>query len=133
MHVNRYTHTASLLPNGKILVAGGMNYNDTVLNSAELYDPTTSNLKNAGNIFVTAEDRTALVLKNGNGFISDNELSNGLQSNISMLYNSSMETFTSSDNIENLQSSNKILMSANEKVSVIDKENFTTSKNKQLH
>jgi hypothetical protein len=25
------------------------------------------------------------------------------------------------------------LMSANEKVSVIDKENFTTSKNKQLH
>ena len=34
----RISHTATLLPNGKVLVAGGMN-TSTVLNSTELYDP----------------------------------------------------------------------------------------------
>ena len=35
----RWFHTATLLPNGKILVAGGT---DSDLNSAELYDPNSS-------------------------------------------------------------------------------------------
>ena len=35
----RYNHTATLLPNGQVLVAGG--YNGVFLASAELYDPAT--------------------------------------------------------------------------------------------
>ena len=38
MNTARYSHTATILPNGKVLVAGG--YNDKVLNSAEVYDPS---------------------------------------------------------------------------------------------
>ena len=34
----RYLHTATLLPNGQVLVAGGW-LNDLLLASAELYDP----------------------------------------------------------------------------------------------
>ena len=36
MATARYVHTATLLPNGKLLVAGG--YGATYLSSAELYD-----------------------------------------------------------------------------------------------
>jgi hypothetical protein len=45
MNVARYGHTATLLHNGKVLVAGGENLRDdgrlNRLSSAELYDPTT--------------------------------------------------------------------------------------------
>ncbi|MBZ0090397.1 MAG: hypothetical protein K8H90_08480, partial [Thermoanaerobaculia bacterium] len=37
----RNRHTATLLPSGKVLVAGGVDENSTALSSAELYDPAT--------------------------------------------------------------------------------------------
>jgi hypothetical protein len=38
MATDRYGHTATLLPSGKVLVAGGWNSDDGELSSAELYD-----------------------------------------------------------------------------------------------
>ena len=40
MGTARVVHTATLLPSGKVLVAGGANSNDA-LSSAEFYDPVT--------------------------------------------------------------------------------------------
>src|SRR5258707_634188 len=40
MWVPRCGHSATLLANGKVLVAGGWNANDRELSSAELYDPS---------------------------------------------------------------------------------------------
>jgi hypothetical protein len=37
--IPRYYHTATLLPNGKVLVTGGEGIGFIVLSSAELYDP----------------------------------------------------------------------------------------------
>jgi N-acetylneuraminic acid mutarotase len=42
LSTRRYAHTATLLPNGLVLVAGGAN-GSTRLNSAELFDPATGN------------------------------------------------------------------------------------------
>lgn len=38
MNYGRFEHTASTLPNGKILVTGGQNIYNDHLNKAELYD-----------------------------------------------------------------------------------------------
>jgi hypothetical protein len=35
----RYFHTATLLPDGKVLIAGGTHDGDKPMSSAELYDP----------------------------------------------------------------------------------------------
>ncbi len=37
----RSGHSATLLPDGKVLIAGGMRRNQDFYRSAELYDPTT--------------------------------------------------------------------------------------------
>src|SRR6202035_2437738 len=45
----RYQHTATLLPNGKVLVAGGYDGN-SYLGSAELYDPATRRWSTTGSL-----------------------------------------------------------------------------------
>ena len=48
----REYHTATLLPNGKVLVAGGYSYNNgnIILSSAELYDPATGTWTATGSL-----------------------------------------------------------------------------------
>jgi hypothetical protein len=41
MNHARINHTATLLSDGRVLVAGGVNGNNTVLASSEIYDPAT--------------------------------------------------------------------------------------------
>src|ERR1043166_3354883 len=59
----RDAHTATLLANGKVLVAGG----DTrgFFRSAELYDPTTGHWNRTGKLFNSRADHTATLLSNG--------------------------------------------------------------------
>ena len=47
MRTPRYAHTATLLADGRVLVAGGINEQEQALNSTELYDPA-SNIWTAG-------------------------------------------------------------------------------------
>lgn len=44
----RFDHTATLLPNGKVLIAAGMARNGVVEPTAELYDPHTGKFADAG-------------------------------------------------------------------------------------
>ncbi len=46
----RYRHTATVLPNGRVLVAGGLGPYMTGLSSAELYDPTTRTWTETGSL-----------------------------------------------------------------------------------
>src|SRR5207247_1423709 len=48
LHDARYSHTATLLPNGKVLVAGGVGSTSGYLASAELYDPATGSWTASG-------------------------------------------------------------------------------------
>jgi N-acetylneuraminic acid mutarotase len=61
----RYQHTATLLPNGKVLVAGGYSWSSLSLNGAELYDPTTGKWSGTGNLSTERAGHTATLLPNG--------------------------------------------------------------------
>jgi Galactose oxidase, central domain/Kelch motif len=63
----RYYHTATLLPNGKVLVAGGNGSigSGGILASAELYDPSTSTWRPTAPLGTRREFHTATLLPNG--------------------------------------------------------------------
>lgn len=60
MAVGRLGHTATLLPDGKVLVAGGSYYL-----AAEVYDPSTGTFSFAGNMTALRYYHTATLLSNG--------------------------------------------------------------------
>ncbi|HEX9096406.1 MAG TPA: kelch repeat-containing protein [Candidatus Dormibacteraeota bacterium] len=61
----REEHTATLLQNGTVLVAGGTDGRGTALAKAELYDPKTNRWVSAGTMTTTRLDHTATLLRNG--------------------------------------------------------------------
>src|SRR5206468_4565756 len=61
----RDAHTATLLPNGKVLVAGGSNELDGVLSSAELYDPASGTWTATGSLGTARSRHTVTLLPNG--------------------------------------------------------------------
>ena len=67
MGTGRGGHTATLLPNGNVLVTGGVGGegNDTWLASAELYDPTGESFVATGPMAVPRMNHTATLLRNG--------------------------------------------------------------------
>jgi Galactose oxidase, central domain/Kelch motif len=63
MNVSRVGHTATLLPNGKVLIAGG--YNGDYLASAELYDPAAHTFSPTNTMVTARSGHMAVLLRNG--------------------------------------------------------------------
>jgi len=65
MLVGRSHHTATLLTDGRVLVAGGMGSDERMLSSAELYDPRTGTWSVTGSMIAPRSDHTATLLSDG--------------------------------------------------------------------
>ncbi len=78
MNTARQGHTATLLPNGKVLVVGGQNSSGAWIPSAELYDPDTGTWTFTGSPNTNRVIHTATLLPNGKvlvaGFYNSSEL-----------------------------------------------------------
>lgn len=64
----RIFHSASLLPNGKVLLAGGVvisSSSATTLNTAEIYDPSTDSFASTGQMTYARQGHTMTLLRNG--------------------------------------------------------------------
>src|SRR5256714_3954485 len=76
LNIGRYFHTATLLPNGKVLVTGGydgVNY----LTSAELYDPAGGTWSATGSLTTARTQYTTTLLPNGKVLLAGGREFNG--------------------------------------------------------
>jgi hypothetical protein len=71
LNTERDAHTATLLADGEVLVAGGANINN--LRSAELYNPTTGNWTITGSLNSPRSSHTATLLSSGQVLVAGGE------------------------------------------------------------
>ena len=90
MSTGRGAHTATLLQNGMVLVAGG-----SASRVADLYDPSTGTFTATGNLIVEHSEHTATLLPNGEVLITGGERSASFPcSSLAERYDPTTGTFT---------------------------------------
>jgi N-acetylneuraminic acid mutarotase len=90
MATARASHTATVLTDGKVMVAGGIDNDQHVLTSAELYDPAAGTWTTIGSMKTIRTHHTATLLGNGRVLVA------GGDDNTGKLYYTSTELFTPS-------------------------------------
>jgi N-acetylneuraminic acid mutarotase len=104
MSIARSRHTATLLKDGRVLVAGGRNVQGSSLRSAELYDPGTETWQQTGNLTDARAWATATLLREGQvlvtGGVSDDRI-NGAINNSAEIYDPRTGAWTIVDHMAN--------------------------------
>jgi WD40 repeat protein len=101
MTTARARHTATLLPNGKVLITGGITIWSTptqTTSSAEIYDPSTGMFSPTGSMTTARAGHTATLLPNGKVLIAG-----GAQDRSAELYDPSTGMFTPTGSMTTVQ------------------------------
>lgn len=91
MTTRRAAHTATLLPDGKVLITGGF-AGESTLAGAEIFDPTTKTFTGRGNMSVARSAHTATLLSSGKVLIAGGY--NGSYLASAELYDPAANSFT---------------------------------------
>ncbi len=127
MNAARGSLTATLLPNGKVLAAGGINGAGNPISSAELYDPSTGKWTSTGRMNVARNEHTAVLLATGNVLVAGGENLNGVSTVKTELYNPSTGkwTLTGAMHTSRLEHTMTLLMNGNVLVAGGTKQTLT--------
>ncbi|CAF0926604.1 unnamed protein product [Adineta steineri] len=69
MSSSRHAHTATLLANGQILIAGGYNASGKIISTAELYIPSSNSFINTTNMNIARSYFTSTLLSDGSSVL----------------------------------------------------------------
>lgn len=93
MSVGRSGHSATLLKNGKVLIAGGWSNYAIFTDSADLYDPSTNTFAATGHMNIGRTNHGSLLLPDGRTLLAGG-LGETLSGSVSMeIYDPNQETF----------------------------------------
>jgi N-acetylneuraminic acid mutarotase len=114
----RDQHTATLLDDGMVLVAGGENHNLIATFSAELYNPTTGTWSSTGNMNMARFDHTATLLPDGKVLVTG-----GIDASYNVissceLYDPSNGTWTVTDSLKTARTGHCAVLLSNGQVLV---------------
>ena len=94
-NTNRYVHTATLLANGLVLVAGGLHGGENINSSAEIFTPGRGTWRYTGNMATGRIEHTATLLPDGRVLVAGGNNFSTLAS--AELYDPALGTWSAAD------------------------------------
>jgi N-acetylneuraminic acid mutarotase len=132
MHAARGNLTATLLPNGKVLVAGGINAANNPLATAEIYNPSTGKWSLTGSLNVARDEHTAVLLSSGKVLVAGGENSASVTTSRTELYNPTTGTWTFTGNLNASRLEHTVTMLMNGNVLITGGNNVTANTTRVL-
>ena len=103
--MERGNHTATLLANGQVLLAGGFTHTGTTVASGELYDPATGQFTATGSLATARYDHTATLLLSGKVLIAGGFINGGAALASAELYDPAAGTFAATGSLSSTRAS----------------------------
>ncbi len=113
MTVPREFHTATLLPNGSVLIAGGDDNNGRILTTAELYNPGTGAFTATGSMSVARDAHTATLLVTGKVLIAGGNDATSITLASAELFDPATGVFTPTGNMNSTREQHTATLLAN--------------------
>jgi N-acetylneuraminic acid mutarotase len=130
----RELHTATLLPNGKVLIAAGENSFDNIyFTSAELYDPASGTWATTGSLATARYLHTATLLPNGKVLVAGGLNGSGTFLASAELYDPASGSWTATGNLGAARGSHTATLLPNGKVLVAGGSNFGALASAELY